>query len=340
MPKTYNDLYERIYDFDNLYTAYLKARAGKRYKNEVLRFSQNLEEEIITLQNELIWGTYKTGPYKKFIIYEPKKREISALPFKDRVAHHTICNIIEPLFEKKFINDSYACRTGKGTHIGSARLVTFLKISQRKMEKVYCLKADISKYFPSIDHIILKQIIRRTIRCKKTLQLIDEIIDSNKENKGLPIGNLTSQLFANVYLNELDHFVKEKLKVKFYLRYMDDFIILSHDKKQLHEWRTKINNFLIEKLNLQLNAKTSVFPASRGINFIGYRTWATHRLIRKSSFIRMRRKLKRYMELYRQNKITLKKIKQSLTSWLGHVKHANSYNVVKKIFSGVVFTKD
>lgn len=261
-------------------------------------FSANLEEELITLQNELIWGAYRTGRYRRFAVYEPKTREIAALPFRDRVLHHALCNIIEPLFEKKFVRDSYACRAGKGTHAGSVRLVEFMRRAQRKWGKVYCLKADIAKYFPSIDHEVLKNIIERTIRCKKTLCLIEGIIDSNGGERGLPIGNLTSQLFANVYLNELDHLIKEEMKVKFYVRYMDDFVILHNDKRQLHQWKTEIEDFLKYKLRLDLNSKTSIFPVSRGVDFIGYRTWATHKLLRKRSIIGMRRKLRRLINMY------------------------------------------
>ncbi|MBI3584178.1 MAG: group II intron reverse transcriptase domain-containing protein [Nitrospinae bacterium] len=340
MPKTYNALFEKIYTFDNLYNAYLKARRCKRYKKEVLEFSSNIEEELFVLQSELMNGGYKTGQYRKFVIHEPKRRVISALPFRDRVIHHALCTVIEPLLEKKFINDSYACRSKKGTHASSNRLVEFLRRAQRKWNTVYCLKADISKFFPSVDHEALKNIIRRTIRCKRTLMLIDEIVDSADGDKGLPIGNLTSQLFANVYLNELDHFVKEKLQVKFYIRYMDDFVLLHSNKKQLHLWKVEIGDFLMHTLRLQLNYKTSVFPISHGVDFVGYRTWPTHRLLRKRSFIRMRRKLKKFVELYKHNKITLEKIKQSITSWLGHVKHSNSYNVVKRVFGGITFSKN
>lgn len=245
-----------------------------------------------------------------FPIYEPKKREISALPFRDRVVHHALCTVIEHLFEKKFIKDSYACRIGKGTHAAADRLVSFLRHAQRIWENVYCLKADISKFFPSMDHKVLKGIIRRTIRCQKTLRLINEIIDSTDGDKRLPIGNLTSQLFANVYLNELDHFVKEEMQVRFYIRYMDDFVLLYNDKKQLHAWKSEIEEYLTDKLHLQLNLKTSVFPISQGVDFVGYRTWTTHRLLRKRSVIGMRRKLKKLSRLYKTNERTLAGIRQ------------------------------
>jgi retron-type reverse transcriptase len=339
MPKTYNGLFEKIYTFENLYSAYLKARRCKRYRKEVLIFSRNVEEELLTLQEEISLGTYTTGRYRRFLVFEPKKREISALPFRDRVVHHAIHSIIEPLFERRFIFDSYGCRVGKGTHAGSARLVNFLRRAQRVWGVVYCMKADISKFFPSVDHEALKKIIRRTIRCNRTLHLIEEIIDSIPGGKGIPIGNLTSQLFANVYLDELDHFIKEKLRVKFYIRYMDDFVILNEDKIRLHKWKSDIETFLKEELRLNFNAKTSIFPISQGVDFLGYRTWPTHKLLRKRSVIGMRRKLKKLSERYRKGTVTLKDIRPVIASWLGHAKHANSYNAVKRVLGGMVFSR-
>ncbi|MCL4491225.1 MAG: reverse transcriptase/maturase family protein [Nitrospirae bacterium] len=340
MPKTYNGLFENICDFENLYNAYLKARRCRRYRQEILRFSRNVEEELLILQNELIAGTYRTGRYRRFLVFEPKTREIFALPFRDRVVHHAICTIIEPLFERKFIFDSYGCRTGKGQHAGSARLVSFLRRAQRVWDEVYCLKADVSKFFPSVDHEVLKGIIRRTIRCKRTLQLIDGIIDSIEGPKGIPIGNLTSQLFANIYLNKLDHLVKDELQVKFYVRYMDDFVILYNDKKVLHQWRVRIGEFLGKRFGLELHRKTSVFPIARGVDFLGYRTWPTHKLLRKRNVIGMKRRLKKLSQLYRDGRITLETVRPVIASWLGHAKHANSYNVVKRVLGNVVFSKN
>lgn len=339
MPKTYNSLFDSICDFGNIHDAYLKARKCKRYNKDVLQFSSNLEEELLSLQNELSAGTYRTGKYRRFYVLEPKKRKISALPFRDRVVHHAICNVIEPLFEKKFISDSYACRKGKGSHAGSDKLTELLKTSKRKWGVVYCLKADISKYFHSIDHTVLKGILRKTIRCRKTLGLLDEIIESVDEEKGLPIGNLTSQLFANVYLNTLDHYVKETMKVGYYVRYLDDFVLLSDDKKQLQVWRKEIEVFLNGVLKLDLNVKTSIFPVTQGVDFLGYRTWATHKLLRKRSIFGMRKKLQTLAKLYGKNRRTLEDIRRVLASWLGHARHADSHNVVKRVLGGFVLCK-
>ena len=343
MAKTYNNLYPLIYDFENLYRAYLKARRNKRYQQEVLAFTANLEENLLQIQNELIWKTYRTGPYRFFYVHDPKTRLVAALPFKDRVVQHALCNIIEPIFESRFIYDSYACRVGKGTHAGADRVTQFLRIAQRKWERVYCLKGDIVQYFPSINHAILKAIIRKRIACPDTLWLIDEIIDSGGDGsdcpRGLPIGNLTSQLWANVYLDQLDHFVKEVLREKYYVRYMDDFVILSGDKKHLWDIKHQIEDFLADKLDLRLNGKTGIWPISQGIDFLGYRIWPTHRLVRKSSIKRMKRKLKVFQRKYREGRIDLDKINATIQSWIGHVSYANSYNLRRKLFRAFILTK-
>jgi len=337
MAKTYKNLYPKIYDFRNLHAAYLKARRGKRYKDDVLSFSAHLEESLIQLQNELIWHTYQTGAYKSFCVYEPKKRLIMALPFRDRVAHHAICNIIEPIWEKRFISDSYACRVEKGTHAGVDRLTRSLRWCRRTWGRTYCFKADVLKYFASIDHNALKKLLRKRIACPDTLGLCDAIIDSVGDDTGIPIGNLTSQLFANIYLHELDEFVKYTLRERFYVRYMDDFIVLSSDKNHLHAIRKKVEEFLWDKLRLRLNRKTQIFPVkSRGVDFLGYRTWPTHRLIRKSSIKRMKRKLKFINQDYRMGKISLKQIKTSIMSWVAHCKHADTYRLRQKIVGEIL----
>ena len=336
MPKTYNNLYSKICSFENLHLAYLKARKCKRYRQEVLLFSSNLEENLIKLQEEILSKTYKNGVYKVFYIYEPKKRKIMSLPFRDRVIHHAVCNIVEPIFEKTFIYNSYACRIKKGTHAGADRLTQYLREVKRKYPKVYCLKCDIKKYFGSINHEILIKIIRRKIKCKDTMRLIEYIINSTDGAVGIPIGNLTSQLFANLYLNELDSIIKHKLKIKHYIRYMDDWIILSPDKKYLWKILKYTREYLQHNLSLELNGKTTIFPVSQGIDFLGYRIWSTHRLLRKSSKKRMKKKLKKYYKLYKNDKFHSDKIMPSIMSWIGHALHSNSYNLRKEILGHFV----
>jgi len=337
--RTYNNLYSNIYDFKNLHQAYLRAGRCKRYNLSVLQFSSKLEEELIVLQNELIWKSYHPSPYREFYVNDPKKRLIMAPAFRDRVLHHAAHNIISPLFEKKFIYDSYACRINKGTHAGVDRLHHFLRVTQKRWSTTYCLKCDIHSFFPSVRHDKLKQMIRKTIRCKDTLWLLDLIIDSVLNGEpGIPLGNLTSQLFANIFMDDLDHFVKEQLRLIYYIRYMDDFVILLNNKRRLEEIKREIACFLCLK-GLVLNSKTSIFPIKQGIDFLGYRIWPTHRLLRKSSIRRAKRKYRAFARRYKNGEISKDKIKQSLMSWLGHAGHCNSYNTRKQVTDALILMK-
>ena len=269
-----------------------------------------------------------------FYVYEPKKRMILSLPFKDRVVQHAICNIIEPIFDKRFIYDSYACRGDKGIHRGSARLTQFLRRARNKWDnKVYCLKCDIKQYFPNINHNILSDIIGQTIRCSDTLELLDGIICSHNsiEGKSIPIGNLTSQLFANVYLNELDYYMKQHLKIKLYIRYVDDFIVLDDDKKTLGELKNNVEVFLKKKLCLALNHKSGIAPVDRGVDFLGYRTWADYKIIRKRSI----RNIRRAMRKLKKDGKTHGEIKKTLASWFGYCQHADTYKLRKKIIGEI-----
>ena len=339
--KTYKNLYPQIYDFDNIHRAYLKARRAKRYKADVLKFSANLEENLINIQNHLIWKSYRPSPYKYFTIYEPKERLIAALPFTDRVVHHALCNVIEPICERSMIHDSYACRVGQGVLAGVLRTTQFLRDTHRLWGRVYCLKADIKKFFPSIDHEVLKKILRRRIACRDTVGLIDTIIDSTGDDRGLPIGSLTSQLWANVYLNELDHYIKERLRIRYYARYMDDFVILHDDKKALQAILDDVTVFLDEQLRLKLNRKTQIFPIGpRSLDFLGYRIWPDYRLLRKNNVRRTKRKLHKYERLYGQGLIGLGRIHPSIMSWIGHCKHADSYRLRSKVLTELVFTRN
>lgn len=343
MPVTYNNLYPKVYEMGNLYYAYIKAAEKKRYRPEVLRFSADLESNLIQIQNELIWKSYQTGLYYNFYVYEPKKRLVSALPFRDRVVQHALCNVLEPLFENKMVYDSYACRVDKGTHSAADRTQKFIYEAESRLENVYCLKCDIKQYFPSIPHNTLKRIVRRTIACPDTLWLVDNIIDSTEEGEinpqGIPIGNLTSQLFANVYLDQLDHLVKETLCEPYYVRYMDDFIILGSTKEHLWDVLQQIEIYLEQELGLKLNQKTGIFPTSQGVDFCGYRIWATHRLLRKRSVKKMKRRLKVYKRKYETGEMEFKEIDCSIQSWLGHARHADTYRLRRKMFDDFVLVR-
>lgn len=349
MAKTYNNIYPEIYSFENLHAAYLRARRGKRDRLEVQRFELDLEGSLIQLQNELIWGEYKTGEYRRFVVTEPKERIVAALPFRDRVLQHALIGAIEPIWEGRFIHDSYACRPGKGTHLGADRAQELLRKVMREHGRVFVLKADISKFFYSIDHGVMKGLVRRRIRCRRTLALIDDIVDSaaalgDCRPVGLPIGNLTSQLFANVYLHELDEFVKHGLREKHYIRYMDDFLVVHHDKAHLQRIRVLIERFLWDRLRLKTNAKTQVFPVGerfgRAVDFLGYRIWTTHRRLRKSSISRIARTLRRMKKQYAAGKVALEKIRQSITSWVAHASHAETYGLRRRILGSFSFSKN
>lgn len=337
-------MFDEICSFQNLHLAYLKARKCKRYRNEILKFGFNLEENLLKLQEELLSKSYRHGGYRKFIVCDAKKRHIKAAPFRDRVVHHALCNIIEPIFDRGFIYDTYACRREKGTHKAIKRLGKFIKsanttLKEKKINllvpKIYCLQCDISKYFDSINHEILLKIIEKKITEKDTLWLIREILSSSCEKKqgtGIPIGNLTSQLFANVYLNELDQFAKHALKTRYYIRYMDDFLVLDLDKKKLHKIKKQMREFLKEKLKLKLHPKkANVFPISKGIDFLGYQIFGDYRLLRKSTVKRFIKRTKSYQKRLIKRLISQEKFDNSLQSWLVYAKRANSWRLRKNL---------
>ena len=336
MPKTHGDLWDEIISWDNLHSAYKEAARGKRYRIDVLKFTQNVEENLLNIQNHLMWRSWGPGAWNEFEVYEPKKRLIQAPPFNDRVVHHALVRVVESLFERKFIHDSYACRKGRGVHGAALRLQSFLRRANRKWGgSVYALKADIAAYFPSVRHDRLMDILARTIRDRSVLWLCETIINGCGANgKGIPVGALTSQLFANIYLNELDHFVKDGLGKQFYVRFMDDWVILAPSKTALHEDRAKIEPYLTGHLGLALNPKTQVFPVTRGIDFVGYRTWATHILPRKRNVLRARRRFRMLARAYTAGRVDLPDIAPSVHSFLGYMKHCAGMLTVYHILSG------
>lgn len=337
MTKTYNNLWDKVISFQNIYNAYLKAKKNKRFQSEILKFGNNLEVNIIAIQNELIQKTWKPSRYRQFYVYEPKKRLISAPAFRDRVVHHAVVSIIEPLFEKKFIDRSFACRVGKGTHAAHETVIKTLRKYTRKYDKVYILQADISKYFASINHNILLSILRRTIRDKNVTWLMERIIrHSGFDDVGIPVGALTSQLCANVYLNELDHFVTDELGYGNYIRYMDDTLLFSDNKSELKLLKDKIEHFVSTKLDLRLNTKTRIYQASQGIDFCGYRTWATHSLPRKRNVKRIKRRLKRLAKLAKDGKRDVKDLNQVWASFLGYMQHCSSLSTTKATYEEIL----
>lgn len=314
--------FERVYDYQSLYEAYLRSRRSKRYRSEVLQFSYNLEENLIHLQNELLWRTYEVGKYNPFIVHDPKTRQIVALPFRDRVVQHSLHAMLDPLFERRMIYDSFACRFGKGTHAAARRVSFFLG----KPENHYYLKADIKSYFQSVNHRILWDVMTRHIEDEGILWLLKKIIDSSP-GAGIPIGNLMSQLFANVYLHELDHLMKNALGVRYYVRYMDDFLVFHPSKRYLWDLLEEVRNFLSSELALQLNQKTRIDKTSSGVEFVGYRIWENNKLIKKQSLDRMRKKAR----AWRKGKMNDDQFMASIGSWMGHARDTASHQTVEKM---------
>ncbi len=349
--KRHGYLWADITCFENLLNAARKAQKGKRFRENVLEFNYNLETELQQLQQQLQTKTYQPGAYRTFQIKEPKPRLISAAPYRDRVVHHALCNIIMPIFERTFIADSYANRVGFGTHRALKRFTQFARSNR------YILQCDIRKYFPSIDHAILKTLIRRKLECPDTLWLIDTIIDHSNEQepivhyfpsddlltpafrrRGLPIGNLTSQFFANIYLNGFDHFVKEQLQAKQYLRYVDDFALFSDDRSFLAEAREAIETYLVN-LRLKIHPiKSQLFETRIGASFVGFRVFPDVIRVRSPNLKRARKRLRRLKRGYSSGRIRFDRLSQSLQSWAAHLKHGNTWHLRQRIFAEIVFS--
>jgi len=355
--KSVKNLYPLIYDFERLYYAYCQAKLNKRYKQEVLRFTANLEENLIDIQNSLIHKTYKVGKYREFYVFDPKKRLIMALPFRDRVVQWAIYSILNPIFAKGYITDSHGCVMQRGTLSAVKRLQYWLRKVGKTPKKYYYLKLDISKYFYRVDHSILLDIISRKVADPDVLWLLDTIVNSEDTafglpqgyaahetderlyEKGMPIGNLTSQMFANIYLNELDQYIKRVLGVRYYIRYMDDMIILSSDKAELHRLKQEIEVFLDEKLRLSLNDKTYIRPITLGIDFLGYKVWPTHVKLRKSSALKMKKRLKYIQKQYARGEIDFEKANSTVQSYLGIMSHCDSLRLKNKIFGDFILRR-
>lgn len=330
--KRHGHLWSEVINFENLLQAARQAQKGKRFRDNVLEFNYNLELELLRLQQQLTDGSYQPGGYKTFEILEPKRRLISAAPYRDRVVHHALCQIIVPIFDRTFIHDSYANRLGKGNH---RALQQFVKFSQANP---YVLQCDICKYFPSIDRLTLKALIRHKIKCPDTLGLIDLIIDSSlpqesndHRSRGLPIGNLTSQFFANVYLSGFDRFIKEQLHVKNYLRYVDDFALFHSDRHFLAEARGAIESYL-ESIYLTIHpVKSQLFQTKHGTNFVGFRVLGNRLRVRGENLRRGQRRLKNMQKLCRLGKMERERLDLSLQSWFAHLAHAHTWYLRQKI---------
>lgn len=362
-----------LFTLENIYRAYRQCRKHKRGTVNALRFEQNLEENLVFLHEELTGGSYQPGRSVAFLLEKPKRREIFAADFRDRVVHHVLVGHLEPRWEQRFIHDSYACRKGKGTHKGVDRLQTFTrKVTANSTRRAWYLQLDVRGFFINIDRNILYQRLAPKERDPAVLWLLRTLIFYEPTDDclikaktagdfaqlpahktlfkaapgcGLPIGNLTSQFFANVYLDALDQFVKHQLKARYYIRYCDDFVLLSTDRAELERWKAEIKIFLSDELHLTLNDRVRLRPVSDGIDFLGYIVRPKYRLVRRRVVGACCERLSRAEEILHQKGLrlgecpsypwhwsTLATVFSWLNSYLGHFRHASSHRLVERIW--------
>ena len=337
--------FDTITEFAWLERAYRNARKNKRFRPQVMQFTDRLEDNLLDIQAALRDGSYSFGPYRRLWVHIPKKRLVMALKFSDRVVQWSIYQILNPYFDRLFIEDSYACRIGKGSYAAAARLQYWMRQVERKEGGgwVY-LKLDISKYFYRVDHNRLLAILGRRIKDPRLMALLRQIIDSSDEpfglppgygpadlafeswlyNVGMPIGNLTSQLFANIYLNDLDQYAKHALLVHFYIRYMDDIIILARNREEAQRIWTAIDAFLRTELALDLNGKTTIRPVAEGVEFVGLRIWTTHMKLRKSTVGRIKAEVRKISADYFTGEMTAEAYQRRVASISGLLTHTAS----------------
>ncbi len=344
-------LFDRLTSFANLLRAAQQAQRSKRTRPDVGAFAFSLECELIRLQRELRARTYRPGPYRTFTVQEKKPRLISAAPYRDRVVHHALCNVLEPVFERRFLFDSYASRRGKGSHAAVARASAYARRFR------YVLKCDVEKYFPSIDHELLFDLIARRIHDEGVLWLARTIINGSNlqpeivryfpgddlftpmaRRRGIPIGNQTSQFFANVYLDGLDHYVKESLRAPGYVRYVDDCVLFADEKAALHAALAAMRDYCAT-LRLSLHPrKCAISPAAAGVTFLGYRLFPTHRRLDADNVRRFRRRLRRYREAVADGTVSFSKAGEGIRSWVAHAAHADTVRLRQRLLTNVVWS--
>lgn len=353
-------LLERIYSWENLLNAYHEAAREKWYRDDVTAFSASLEESLINIQNELVWRTYRVGRYRQFYVTEPKKRLIMALGFRDRVVQWAIYLQINQELDNGMIYHSYGCRVGKGTTRAADKLQDWCTLVERKPERWYYLKLDISKYFYRVDHEVLLSILARkypgetgflwlmrTIICCDHTPFglppgknADEVPPSERLFEvGMPIGNLTSQLLANVCLNELDQYIKHELKVRYYIRYMDDMVLLHPDAKTLNEWRTLIEDYLNNVLHLELNGKTTIGVIDKGITFVGCRIYPKYRKLTPQAVKKMKARMRYMMKEYEAGDVNFYAVNATMQSYFGMLSHCASHGLMVWIENNIVFKR-
>lgn len=342
--------YEQLCEFEHLYQAHCRARLGKRYKKEVMEFEFRLSENLMNLKDRLKKGIYKMDPYRPFTIFDPKKRQIYAPSYRDRVVQHCFCDqILVPLLEPRLIYDNAASRKGKGTHFALERTTAFFRrfYQQHGNSRGYILKCDVRKYFDSIDHRILYETLRKT-GCldQKLLWFLRQVLGSyhTEFGKGLPLGNQSSQWFALYYLDRMDRIIKEQLKIQYYSRYMDDCILIHHDRVYLQHCLEVIREHIEKERLLAFNEKTQIMPISQGVDYLGFHFFLTDtgkviRRLRTKNKQRIRRRLKAYQRAYAKGKLEFSAIRRSLDSYQGHLAHGHTYRLRKNLRNGFVLKR-
>ncbi len=331
-----HSIFDRITDENNIERAYRKAlKGGNKYTEEAILFSMNETYNLEALRQSLIDGTYEFKGYMRFKVHEPKERVIDAPHFVDKIVQLAINNVLKQVYQPCFIYDTYASLDNKGTHKCVDRIQSFMRRAKWQYgEKAYIIKMDVKKFFYSIDREISKRLFVGKIKCPKTLSLLYKIIDSADALAplGLPLGNTLSQISANLYLNRLDQYCKRKLRIRYYVRYMDDVVAFVKDKEEAQRVKQLATSFLRKKLHLNVNVnKTKIFPLRQGVNVVGFKIHPTHRLLRNDSKRRIKRKAKKMRGLVAQGRMTAEKAEQILNSWKGHADHGNSHNFIKRL---------
>jgi retron-type reverse transcriptase len=329
-------LFDAIVDDENLYKAYRQTQKGKsKYGVEAMVFHKNETYNLMQLKQSLIDETYEFSGYTRFKVYEPKERIVDAPHYRDKIVQIAINNILKQVYYPIFIYDSYACIDNKGTHKCVDRIQHFIRKAKWQYGgTAYIIKIDIRKFFYSIDRGILKKLLTKKIKCEKTLRLLYKIIDSADAigPLGLPLGNTISQIGANIYMNEVDQYAKRRLGLKYYVRYADDIVIVVESKQKARDILSLLTDFIKRKLNLDTNKnKTKIFPINQGVNAVGFKIYATHRLLRNDSKKKIKRKAKKRRRLIIEGRMTTEKAEQILNSWLGHARHGCSYNFVQRL---------
>ena len=333
MPRTIRNSFDKHLSYEKLMEAHLKSRKGKGCRKEIILFNLKQEEYIMWLYEQLKTMKYKHGGYTKFYVTEPKLRKIEKSRYIDRIVHRWLVdNFLAPAFVPQFIYTSFACLKNKGMHRACKYVQETMQHCKRIWNEYYILKMDVAKYFDNIDKQILLKIIRRKIKDEKLLWLIKEILYAQPREKGLEIGNYTSQMFANIYLNEIDQYIKHELKIKYYCRYLDDSIVIVKTKQEAKEALAKIQEFLRDNLKLELNKKTQIFKSKQGVNFCGYKINEYRLKIRDKGKRKLKKKVKKLKKQIKDGTLTSKEVKKYLAGHLGYIQIANVKNLTDKLF--------